>query len=107
MLTLTDVVDHILPPGTRRVNGPPITPVPVNRVAVLVGEGDDQPTVDRATLAVVAGPDAAADTADLLSTAPAALIVSAAHEVPAFEVDYPILMLPPGIEPRGIAGAVH
>jgi PucR family transcriptional regulator, purine catabolism regulatory protein len=104
MLTLTDVVDQILPPGTRRVNGPPVTPVQVRRVAVLADA--DLPTVDRATLAVVAGPDAAADTADLLSTAPAALVVSAGHEVPAFTVDYPILMLPPGIEPRTVAGLV-
>src|SRR5579884_1828772 len=99
MLTLTDVVEQILPAGTRRVNGPPVTPVPVSRVALL--DGDDLAPVDRATLAVVAGPDAPADTADLLSTAPAALVVSAGHEVPAFEVDYPILMLPPGVEPRG------
>ena len=105
MLTLTDVVEQLLPPGTRRVNGPPVTPVPVTRVAVL--DGDELPTVDRATLAVVAGPDASADTADLLSTAPAALVISSGHEVPVSEVDYPILMLPPGIEPRGIAGAVH
>lgn len=105
MLTLTDVVDQILPAGTRRVTGPPVTPIPVSRVALLAG--DDMPTIDRATLAVVAGPDAAADTADLLSTAPAALVVSAGHEVPVFEVDYPILMLPPGVEPSGIAGAVN
>src|SRR5919204_429989 len=104
MLTLTDVVDQILPPGTRRVNGPPVTPVQVSRVAVLADT--DLPTVDRATLAVVAGPDAAADTADLLSTAPAALVVSSGHEVPAFEVDYPILMLPPGVEARNVAGLV-
>lgn len=104
MLTLTDVVNQILPAGTRRVMGPPITPVPVNRVVLL--DGDDTTTIDRATLAVVAGPSSA-DTADLLSTAPAALVVSAEHEVPAFDVDYPILMLPPGIEPRSVAGAVN
>src|SRR2546430_13149505 len=101
MLTLTDVVDQILPPGTRRVNGPPVTPVPVSRVAVLANA--DLPTVDRATLAVVARPHAAADTADLLSTAPAALVVSSGHEGPAFAVAYPTLILPPGVAARKVA----
>src|SRR5947199_8451894 len=105
MLTLTDVVDQILPPGTRRVNGPPVTPVRVSRVAVLADA--DLPTVDRATLAAVASPDAASDTADLLSTAPAALVVSAGHEVPASTVDYPLLVLPPGNPPRTMAAPVR
>lgn len=101
MLTLTDVVDEILPAGTRRVNGPAVTPVPVSRVAVL--SDDDPPLVDRATLAVLGD---AGGAADLLSAAPAALVISSTQEVPAAQVDYPILMLPPGIEPGGIADEV-
>src|SRR5438046_189738 len=93
--------DPILPPGTSRVNAPPVPPVQVSRVAVLANAA--LPSVDRATLAVVAGPDAAADTADLLSTAPAALVVSSGHEIPTFAVDYPILMLPPGPGPHKLA----
>ncbi len=103
MLTLTDVVDDILPAGTRHVGGPSVTSVPVSRVAILAE--DDLPVVDRATLAV-AGPAASADTADLLATAPAALIVPSSHEVAAAPVDYPVLMLPPGVEPSDIVGAV-
>ena len=103
MLTLTDVVDDNLPAGTRHVGGPAVTPVPVSRVAILAE--DDPPVVDRATLAV-AGPTASADAADLLSTAPAALVVPSAHEVAAAPVDYPVLMLPPGAEPSYVAGVV-
>src|SRR5579872_1960157 len=104
MLTLTDVVDQILPAGTRRVTGPPVTPIPVSRVALLVG--DEMPTIDRATLAIVGDAAAAAASADLLSAAPAALLVASGHEVPAFEVDYPILALPPGTEPLDVASSV-
>jgi sugar diacid utilization regulator len=104
MLTLTDVLDQVLPPGTRPAGkGPPVTPVPVRRVAVLDGSGTA--LVDRATLAV-ADAAAPADTVHLLSTAPAALVVSANHEVPDFAVDYPILVLPPDAAPRAVADAV-
>ncbi len=106
MLTLTDVVDQLLPPGTRRVNGPPVTPVVVRRVADLDGRDGAAPEVDRATLAVVTEIDASADTTDLLSTAPAALVVSSDHVIADSQVDYPILMLPPGSEPRGVISAV-
>jgi len=108
MLTLTDVVNELLPSGTHRICGPPVTAAPISRVAIL--DGDDPPLVDRATLAV-AGRDASPDTADLLSTAPAALVVSSTHELGSMgmgsaQVDYPVLMLPPGAEPRGIVDAV-
>ncbi|HZS88731.1 MAG TPA: helix-turn-helix domain-containing protein [Chloroflexota bacterium] len=104
MLLLTEVVDHILPEGTRRVAGPPITAVPVSRVAVLSGE--HRPTVDRATLAIVDSPDVSTFNDELLSTAPAALVVSSNQEVPAFAVDYPILMLAPGVAPPRVAEVV-
>jgi len=103
MLTLTDLVDDVLPAGTRHVGGPSVTSVPVSRVAILAG--DDPPVVDRATLAV-AGSATAADTADLLSTAPAALVIACAPDVAAAPVDYPVLMLPPGVAPAQVAGVV-
>ena len=104
MLTLTDVLDEMLPQGTRPAGkGPPVTPVPVRRVAIL--DGISTPLVDRATLAI-ADAAAPADAVNLLSTAPAALVVSANHEVPDFAVDYPILILPPDAEPRAVADAV-
>jgi len=74
MLTLTDVLDEMLPQGTRPAGkGPPVTPVPVRRVAIL--DGISTPLVDRATLAI-ADAAAPADALNLLSTAPAALVVS-------------------------------
>ncbi len=103
MLTLTDVVDDILPAGTRHVGGPAVTSVPVNRVVILAE--DDQPVVDRATLAV-AGPATAIDTDDLLSSAPAALVIPSGHAVAASPVDYPVLMLPPGAAPADITDLV-
>lgn len=104
MLSLTDVVDHILPHGTRRVSGPPVTDTPVSRVALLTD--DEMPLVDRATFAIVAGPSVSAETTDLLSAAPAALLIASNHAVSASPVDYPVLMLPPGIEPRGVMTAI-
>ncbi len=102
MLTLTDIVDNLLPIGTRRINGPPVTSVPIVRVSIIDSENDG-PIVDRATLAIVTADAASEDTADVLSTAPAALIVSARHHMGEALVDYPVLMLPLGVEPRHVA----
>ena len=104
MLSLTDVVDHILPRGTRRVSGPPITETPVSRVALLTS--DELPAVDRATFAIVDGSAVSAETTDLLSAAPAALLIAAGHQVSEAAVDYPVLMLPPGVEPRRVMSAI-
>ena len=102
MLTLTDVVDDILPAGTRHVGGPAVTSVPVSRAVILTE--DDPPVVDRATLAVAGTAEAGAS--DLLSTAPAALVIPYSHDSAVAPVDYPVLMLPPGADPAAVAGLV-